>query len=245
MEYSPYFNILDSVDSTNNYAMAKVHEGLATHGMAWFAHDQTQGKGQRGKEWISAPGQNIILSIVIKPAPLFRDFPFLFNAFIANCCQQFLQEKSGHNIFIKWPNDLYWCDRKAGGILIENVFSGTDWKWSVLGIGININQSIFSTNASRPVALAEITGKKSDPLILGKQLYSYILQKFNLINSESLTAILMHYNNVLYKKNATVKLRKNNAIFRTTIKEVNQKGQLIAVDVMERFFDFGEVEWVL
>jgi BirA family transcriptional regulator, biotin operon repressor / biotin---[acetyl-CoA-carboxylase] ligase len=244
MEQRPYFNILDSVDSTNNYAMAKVHEGLAIHGMAVFAHDQNNGKGQRGKDWISAPGQNIILTVVIKPHPVFRDYPFIFSAFIANCCQQFLREISGHNIFIKWPNDLYWRDRKAGGILIENVFGGIEWKWAVIGIGININQTNFSAAALRPVSLAEITGENYDPLALGKQLHNLILKKYNLLKENSAATILSNYNKLLYKKDTAVKLRKGNAVFNTTIKEVNEHGQLITEDVMERIFAFGEVEWV-
>jgi len=245
MEHSPYFNILDSVDSTNNYAMAKVHAGMATHGMAWFALHQKAGKGQRGKEWISEPGENIILSIVIKPGHMFRVFPFILSAFIANCCQQFLQNITGHNIFIKWPNDLYWRDRKAGGILIENVFTGTEWKWAVIGIGINVNQTVFSNEAIRPVSLVDMTDTNYDPVSLSKQLHSYILEKYNLITSENSDGILEYYNAVLYKKGAVVKLRKNNAVFKTTITEVNEKGQLVAQDVMERQFDFGEVEWVI
>ena len=62
-----FFNILNTVDSTNNYAMAKVHAGMAAHGMAWFAKEQTTGKGQRGKSWISEKGKNIALSLVLEP----------------------------------------------------------------------------------------------------------------------------------------------------------------------------------
>ncbi len=245
MQQSRLFNILDSVDSTNNYAMAKVHEGMATHGMAWFAHAQTAGKGQRGKEWLSTPGQNIILSIVLKPELLFRVRPFYFSAFIALCCYEFLQKQTSQIFFIKWPNDLYWRDRKAGGILVENIFAGTEWKWAVVGIGINVNQAVFNKNLLKAVSLNEITGEQKNPLLLAQELHSYIVQKYNSITQQSIAEVLYQYNKVLYKKNELVKLKKNLALFSTTIKEVNEEGQLVTEDVIERQFNFGEVEWVL
>jgi BirA family biotin operon repressor/biotin-[acetyl-CoA-carboxylase] ligase len=244
MEQSRLFNILDSVDSTNNYAMAKVHEGLATHGMAWFAHEQKAGKGQRGKEWVSDSGQNILLSIVIKPALIFRVRPFYLSALVALCCQEFLQKNTGQHFFIKWPNDLYWGDRKAGGILIENIFTGTEWKWAVVGIGINVNQQQFLTRGFSAVSLAEITSEVKDPVLLARQLHAYILDKFNFTTEHAMNEILSQYNNVLFKKNELVKLRKNFALFTTTIKGVNETGQLVTEDVMERHFNFGGVEWI-
>lgn len=245
MEQSRLFNILDSVDSTNNYAMGKVHEGMATHGMAWYAHAQTAGKGQRGKEWVSEAGKNIILSIVLKPALIFRSRPFYFSALMALCCHEFLEKITGEKVFIKWPNDLYWGDRKAGGMLIENVFAGTEWKWSVAGIGINVNQTVFNEEVPRAVTLSEIAGHEKDPVLLAQQLHSYILHKFNATTEETFEELLPQYNKVLYKKNEEVKLRKNFAVFSTTIKAVNETGQLITQDVMEREFNFGGVEWIL
>jgi BirA family transcriptional regulator, biotin operon repressor / biotin---[acetyl-CoA-carboxylase] ligase len=245
MEHSRLFNILDSVDSTNNYAMAKVHEGLATHGMAWFAHEQREGKGQRGKHWVSDAGQNILLSIVIKPALIFRVRPFYLSALMALCCQEFLEKNTGQHFFVKWPNDLYWDDRKAGGILIENIFNGTEWKWAVVGIGINVNQQQFLTQGLRAVSLYEITNQVKDPVLLARELHAYILDKFNSTTEHNMNEILLKYNKNLFKKNEQVKLRKNFALFFTTIKGVNETGQLVTEDVMERHFNFGGVEWIL
>ena len=244
MKQSRLFNILDSVDSTNNYAMAKVHEGLATHGMAWFAHDQTAGRGQRGKEWTSNPGKNIILSIVLRPELIFRALPFQFSAFMAICCYEFLQKSTGQNFFIKWPNDIYWRDRKAVGILIENSFQGSEWKWAVVGIGINVNQMKFNKDVPKAVSLHEITGEEYEPVLLAKQLHEFILNKYNLLTEVSIKNIMPLYNEVLFKKNELVKLRKDSAVFSTNIKKVNDAGQLITEDTMERNFDFGTVEWI-
>ncbi|MBC7865961.1 MAG: biotin--[acetyl-CoA-carboxylase] ligase [Gloeobacteraceae cyanobacterium ES-bin-316] len=245
MKQSHLFNILNSVDSTNNYAMAKVHAGLATHGMAWFAQSQTGGKGQRGKAWQSEPGKNIILSMVLKTAPIFKSKPFCFSALIALCCSEFIHKITDQKVFIKWPNDLYWRDRKAGGILIENVFAGTEWKWAVVGIGINVNQTNFDGLAREAVSLKEMATKSLNPVLLARGLHQCILDKLDALRENEVYELLPLYNALLYKKNEMVKLRKDAAVFSTTIKGVNENGQLMTADVLEREFDFGTVEWVL
>jgi BirA family transcriptional regulator, biotin operon repressor / biotin---[acetyl-CoA-carboxylase] ligase len=123
--------------------MAKVHAGLASHGTVFFAHEQSAGKGQRGKTWITEAGANIIMSIVLQPDLLEIKHQFALSACIAVCLHDFFQKYSGNDCRIKWPNDLYWRDRKTGGILIENVILGTAWKYAIVGIGININQVAF------------------------------------------------------------------------------------------------------
>ncbi len=245
MEQRQLYNILDSVDSTNNYAMGKVHEGLATHGMAWFAHRQTAGKGQRGKEWQSETGKNVLLSIVLKPGPVFRSRPFYFSAFIALCCAEVLASETTKDFQIKWPNDLYWGDRKAGGILIENNFQGSEWNWTVVGIGINVNQVVFGEANARAVSLCEVAGKQLDPVDLGARLHEYILHKYEEVNELTVKELVPRYNQFLYKKDQEVKLRKNFAVFQTTIKGVSETGQLITMDTQERYFNFGGVEWIL
>jgi len=237
------FSILDSVDSTNNYAMAMVHAGMAKHAMAWFAHEQTTGRGQRQKSWESAAGQNIALSIAVKPPAVFFGKQFYFSVIIANACYAFFKKYAGDETSIKWPNDIYWRDRKAGGILIENKLSVKDWKWAVIGIGININQTAFDKSLVNPVSLKQITGKSHDPLTLANELYEHIMAavdstEISLVNS------LQHYNDCLFQMGKTVRLKKENMVFETRIKGVNGFGQLLTEDTIERQFNFGEIEWV-
>ena len=146
---SPFIELL-SVDSTNNYALTKLHAGLTQHGAAFFAHEQIAGKGQRGKTWISEKDANLILSVVINPHHLLElTQQFLLSACVAVSAAEFFSRYAGDATRIKWPNDLYWSDRKAGGILIENIIGSqrsdtespiASWLWAVAGIGININQ---------------------------------------------------------------------------------------------------------
>ena len=112
---------LQSVDSTNNYARGQIHAGLAQHGMAFFAHDQVAGKGQRGKVWATEKEANIIISLLVKPKPMQLAQQFQLSACMAVALHEFFTKYAGEDTKIKWPNDLYWQDRKAGGMLIESV----------------------------------------------------------------------------------------------------------------------------
>lgn len=244
MPTAPFFNILDSVDSTNNYAMAKVHEGLASHGMAWFTATQTGGRGQRGKNWISQPGKNIALSLVLQPPQFIAAHQFFLSATVSLACHEFVLSYAGEGTRIKWPNDLYWCDRKAGGILIENVFMGKVLKYTVVGIGININQTRFDPALTNPVSLKQITGKDFDLMVLAKELYTLLIKRTANMEIAAFDQLMKTYNHHLYASHDKVRLKKDNAVFETEIIEVNKKGQLITFDTIERSFNFGEVEWI-
>ena len=130
---------LPTVESSNNYATRQVQAHLAGHGATWFAYNQTKGKGQRGNTWTTHPGQNIILTTVIEPIHLKLADQFILSAAVAVACYDFFSSYALDETSIKWPNDIYWKDRKAGGILIENILQGTDWKYAIVGIAININ----------------------------------------------------------------------------------------------------------
>jgi BirA family transcriptional regulator, biotin operon repressor / biotin---[acetyl-CoA-carboxylase] ligase len=245
MEQNEIFSILDSVESTNNYAMQQVHAGLAKHGQAWYAHEQWGGKGQRGKLWKTNAGENVILSIAIQPNPIFRGKPFLLSALVASICRDCFAEIAGNDTKIKWPNDIYWDDRKAGGILIENIFKGKDWQWTIIGIGININQEVFDENLANATSLKMITKKEYDPILMAKKIQKILLQKLKQISTTNVDHCLDNLNNQLYKKSETVNLKKGNAVFATKIIAVNEYGQLLTEDVMERKFEVGEVEWLV
>ena len=238
-----FFTILNTVDSTNNYAMGRVHDGLAKHGMLWFANEQTAGKGQRGKAWVTEKGKNIAMSLVLEPGRLQITDQFHLSAAVALACFQFFAAYAGEETKIKWPNDLFWRDRKAGGILIENKFQGKAWKWAVVGIGININQTRFDKFLINPVSLKQITGKTFNTIELAKELYALMMK--NLAELKTAENIMEQYNEHLYKINKNVTLRNGDVKFETVIKEVSKEGRLITVDAIEREFGFGEVEWVL
>jgi BirA family biotin operon repressor/biotin-[acetyl-CoA-carboxylase] ligase len=167
---------LSTIDSTNIYAMAQIKEGLAMSGSCFRADYQTHGKGQHGRIWESSKGQNILCSYILeleKLDDLKKWTPtdqIGFSAAIALGIRAFFDAHTNGNTKIKRPNDIYWRDRKAGGILIENLLKGTAWTWTVIGIGININQTVFSPEAPNPVSLKQITGLDWDILSLQEAL---------------------------------------------------------------------------
>ena len=244
MEQNELFSILDTVDSTNNYATGQVHAGLAKHGEAWFAMDQFAGKGQRGKSWKSSPGENLMMSIAINPDKVFSTKPFLFSVLVAAVCREVLTQFVDSELKIKWPNDIYWRDRKAGGILIENIFRGSGWGWAVVGIGININQAHFDDSVTNGTSLKLITGKSHDPIQIAKKLQQALMKKLDNIKHYEIWECLEYYNEHLYKKEEVTGLKKGSAVFQTTILSVNEYGQLLTKDVIERTFEVGEIVWV-
>jgi BirA family transcriptional regulator, biotin operon repressor / biotin---[acetyl-CoA-carboxylase] ligase len=164
---------LSTIDSTNIYAMAQIKEGLAKSGSCYTADFQTNGKGQHGRVWESNKGQNLLCSYILELNTLdaLKNWTpanqIGFSAAIALGARAFFAAFAGSETKIKKPNDIYFSDRKAGGILIENLVRGQEWTWAVIGIGMNINQTEFSPEAlnsvsSNPISLQEITNQSWD-----------------------------------------------------------------------------------
>jgi BirA family biotin operon repressor/biotin-[acetyl-CoA-carboxylase] ligase len=234
---------LDSVDSTNNYAMGLIHEGLAQHGLTIRTAHQTKGKGQRGKIWETEPGSNLSFSIIVKPGLLLTQ-SFQLLAATALAVRDELEKVLGDETKIKWPNDLYWRDRKTGGILIENVVRGRQWQWAVIGIGINVNQTKFK-GLKNPVSIKQITGKETDVLQLAQAIQKAVLNECNNLQQQGFAAIFETYNRQLYKLQQPVRLKKETRILSTKVNGVNTTGQLVTGTEVEECFDFGEVEWLV
>jgi BirA family biotin operon repressor/biotin-[acetyl-CoA-carboxylase] ligase len=235
--------------------------------MAIFAHEQTAGRGQMGRKWEAETGANIALSIVIKPEGLRLSGQFQLSACAAISVHELLAKYAGDETKIKWPNDLYWQDRKAGGVLIESVvgsgkweagsggkenkesaFAETlanKWKWAIIGIGININQTAFPDWLPNPVSLKQITGQTFDPVLLAKELCGIFQKNINELLNEGFEKIYAAYLTNLYKKNSEVKFKKENRVFEATVKSVSPSGKLIVQHSIEEELDFGELEWII
>jgi BirA family biotin operon repressor/biotin-[acetyl-CoA-carboxylase] ligase len=238
------FIVLPKIDSTNNYAMKEAKMGNLSFGTVFFAIDQTHGKGQRSKTWESKPGENIMMSIYADPMGLNISQQVLISFATAIACYKFFKKYAGEETSIKWPNDIYWRDRKAGGILIENVIQGNKWVAAIIGIGININQTTFGNMERQPVSLKQITGKNLNTIEVAKELCDEVEFQLGKAHELSINLIVEQYNDALYKKNQIIKLKKNNVAFEALIKEVNKKGNLVVEQGFEREYVFGEIEWI-
>ncbi len=224
------FTELTEVDSTNIYAMNQVKTNLAGHGAAFLAQKQWAGKGQMGKVWEAEKGQNILLSVVLDSKKLVFDGlalePSVVSMLVAVGCFNFFITYAGDETRIKWPNDIYWRDRKAAGILIENSFRGPIWQWSIAGMGVNLNQTGFGMELTKAVSLKQITGKTFQVPALAKELCSHIEAALQIVVDKGPDTLLALYNNVLYKKGEQVLLDIEGQKINATICRVLSNGYL-------------------
>ncbi len=239
------FNILPTTDSTNNHAMNEARMGQASDGMAYFALDQYQGKGQRSRSWCSKPGENIILSVVKDCSGLQLNNQFQLSVAVALACFDFFSAYAGDETRIKWPNDIYWRDRKAGGILIENMVKAGRWDKAIIGMGINVNQTSFDKMEGKPVSLKQITGKSFDPISLAKELCLHLDKRISMLENRPFEQLLSAYNEQLFKKNELVLFKRDNIQFQAKVNGVDKDGQLLIVHGVEEQIPFGEITWIL
>lgn len=242
-EGAPFIE-LQRVESTNNYATGLVHAGMAQHGTAVFAHHQSAGKGQKGKTWESEAGKNVAMSLVLQPPSLSLSQSFQLSMAMAIGIRNFFVHYAGEETKIKWPNDLYWRDRKAAGILIENVVLGSKWNAAVVGIGINVNQTVFEGLEGRAVSLKQITGKDHEPVAMAKELLAHLSKAYAVLlklPSETIEEYRKH----LYGLNQDVRLKQGSRVFTATVKDVTPLGELVVEHATEERFAVGEVEWVI
>ncbi|MBD5344823.1 MAG: biotin--[acetyl-CoA-carboxylase] ligase [Bacteroides sp.] len=154
---SPRMVWLDTTASTNT-ALASMPD--ARHGTVVITHSQTAGRGQRGNSWEAAPGLNVTMSMLIEPRAITAAGQFAVSEIVALGVANILSLLAGPSdeISVKWPNDIYAGDRKIAGILIENTIAGRRIIKSIAGIGVNINQPRFESDAPNPVSLLQLTG---------------------------------------------------------------------------------------
>ncbi len=224
--------------------MLMLQQGIAGHGYTVFAHQQTAGKGQRGKAWDTEAQSNILLSSVLDVSFLTLQQQFMLSAMVALAVHDFFSAHAGDATRIKWPNDIYWQNRKAGGILIENVVRGSRWNWAIVGIGLNINQASFPEHLTRAVSLRQVTGQQFDLPTLAMELCACLEKHFKAFKEHGGIGIIDSYNAHLFKRNEEVLLKKGDELLPCVINAVDQEGQLLVSNDRYSHFRFGEVEWL-
>lgn len=155
----PHYIHLKETPSTSTYACKMA--SLLPSGTVIYSYNQTAGRGQRGNSWEAEPGKNLSFSLLVKDVALKPDEQFYISEGVSLAIVGFLRQYAGE-FSIKWPNDIYWRDKKICGMLIENTLLGAAIKTSVIGVGININQTVFRGGAPNPVSLAQIIGHETD-----------------------------------------------------------------------------------
>ncbi len=236
---------LTSINSTNTYAMQQIKAKVAEHGVAYFAHSQTNGKGSRGKTWHSQTGNNIILSTTLQVDWLSLQKQFYLSIAVSLATHDFFSNYVQNGISIKWPNDIYYFNHKIAGILIENNVKANKLAWAVVGIGANINQTIFPDSVSKAISLSLITKDNYDIIDITHQLCNCLEKRYQQLLSGNEAALFKEYNEKLFKINEKIKLKKGDVIFNCTLKGVAENGYLLVKNGKEEAFDFDDITWII
>jgi BirA family transcriptional regulator, biotin operon repressor / biotin---[acetyl-CoA-carboxylase] ligase len=219
-------HFLDEVESTNQYLINFLESDNIEEEMAVACFNQTKGRGQRGNTWISESGKNISYSIAIHPNYLSARNQFIIAQAIALAVKSFLDEFI-KDISIKWPNDIYWNNKKIAGTLIENNLKGDLIDYSVIGIGININQDIFPDTLPNPVSIKQITGIEYNLEDLVSKLHHKIKDVLEELSHGTEVEIQRYYLNALYRRDGFHSYNNWNNIFKARIRGISAKGNLI------------------
>ena len=200
---------------------------------------QTAGKGQGTNSWESERGKNLLFSIFYHPEGIPANRQFVISMAISLAIADALGEQIG-DVSIKWPNDIYWRNGKIGGILIENRLSGQIIRDSIIGVGINVNQQHFHSDAPNPVSLWQIHGQETDR----EALLHEILDRFSLYIHQE---IKERYKAILYRRKGFHPYSDKEGTFMATFVDVEDDGHLLLSDESgkERRYVFKEVQYII
>ena len=214
------------------------------------AEFQTAGKGQRGNTWEAEEGKNLLFSFVLYPSFLEARRQFILSQIVSLAIKEELSRWSDE-ITIKWPNDIYWKDKKICGILIENDLSGHHIRRSIAGIGININQEVFNSDAPNPVSLKQITGKEHDRYEILAHILRRVQIYYNSLQMEDFAVysdeISTRYARSLFRRRGLHPYEDANGKFLARLLRVEQDGRFVLEDEggSEREYLFKEVQYIL
>ena len=237
------------VPSTNTYLSQLCKESKAKEFYTVITNNQTAGRGQRGNSWESENGKNLTFSTVVFPTALAAKEQFYLSMTVAFAIVDALRDYTD-GFSIKWPNDIYWNDKKIAGILIENELEGPYVTQSIIGIGLNVNQEEFHSPAPNPVSLFQIIGTSIDREELFNKIIRGIMGGYIFLDTaytEAVPHIRTLYKKSLYRKKGFYPYRDANGEFMAEFHDVESSGHLVLKDEQGvlRSYAFKEVEFIL
>lgn len=237
--------VVNEVESTNNYANQLILDN-AIEGTVVLAQYQSKGRGQIGNRWESEAGKNMLASIILYPNSLSAAKQFIISKLVSLALADFLKNEID-DVFIKWPNDIYVGNKKIAGILIENSIKGNKLYSSVLGIGLNLNQEYFLSDAPNPISLKQITGKNYEIETVTSEIRELIFDWYKEIKTGNFTEIDSAYFSTLFRKGEWKMYLKGGILFEAKIMGIGDFGQLRLEkrDGTVEGFMFRELEFVM
>jgi len=217
---------LNETESTSKALKTISENEELPSGSIVYADFQTAGRGLRGNSWESEAGKNLIFSILFRPSNVPANMPFVISEMISLSVKYTL-DKYIPDISVKWPNDIYHKDKKITGILIENTIHQEKITQSIIGIGVNINQIEFYSDAHNPISMALITGRTFNIMSIMEAFRQEFAIQSQRLNDECFDSIHKDYLNSIYRKEGFHKYRDSTGIFKASIHDIETTGQLV------------------
>ena len=236
----------DAVNSTNDLLLKWAENSSTSNGSVIWALDQYKGKGQHGNTWDSNPGENLTFSMLIRHDGMSVMEQFIFNKAISVALLKSLHVISP-DFKIKWPNDIYLNGKKIAGVLIENSIKGKYIDYSVIGIGINVNQRKFPKDLENASSIITETGVEVELENLLYQIVDHIEYFVNYIHRKQCRKILKIYLNNLFRKDTISVFKKGEEKFNGIIRGVDEFGRIkIELENEEIvLFNNGEIKMMI
>lgn len=244
-------NIIWVDQATSTSTLLAAQADSLGHGSAIAAHTQTAGRGQRGNSWEAEPGKNLTFSLLLRPKSLPAARQFELSQVVAIAVASTLRDElASDDIKIKWPNDIYWRDKKICGMLIEHALTGPAIDRSIAGIGINVNQAAFRSDAPNPISMLSISGREWDLQPLLQRFVDQIIADFDAYEAAPYPAALAEkYKSMLWRAEGCHPYRDNltGETIQARIASVAPTGHLTLAlpDGQERSYAFKEVAAIL
>lgn len=241
---------LKETTSTLTYIRELLKEQVLEDGFTVYTDFQTSGRGQKGNSWESQEGLNLLFSTVSYPSDLKANKQFIISQLISIAITDILCEEindENNNISIKWPNDIYWQEKKLAGILIENNITDNKVSQCILGVGINLNQETFKSDAPNPISLKQITGKTYDiEKTLQKIVDKIYFYHKQIESSEGLEEIKSIYKNRLFRRTGKHLFNDNEQTFLAEIVDIEDSGILVLRTQTNevRKYAFKEIKYI-
>ena len=218
---------LNETHSTNSYLRELImREKEQPEGTVVITDYQTAGRGQKGNSWESERDKNLTFSILLHPNHIPPGKQFILSQLISIAIVGVLKKYDRH-FTIKWPNDIYWKEKKIAGMLIEVDLTGSSLSNAIIGIGININQRHFKSDAPNPVSLTQITGKEHNLSELLEKILDSIVDEYNKYTPDNEEEIRQKYMALLFRNKGVYPYLYGEEIFNASIEGIEPNGQLI------------------
>jgi BirA family biotin operon repressor/biotin-[acetyl-CoA-carboxylase] ligase len=231
---------IKQVDSTNSFLKNLLSNSKPVpEGTVIMAEEQYAGRGQQQNTWHSEPGKNLTFSLLLKPHFLPVDAQFDLNRAVSLGVYDALHLLLGDELKIKWPNDIYYADRKLGGMLVENTIQGGQLKDSVIGIGLNINQENFPPGASNATSVKQILQKDYDLTLLLSEICKKLEVYYLKLKAGQIDFVRNTYLSRLYWLNEVKSFESNSEQFNGIVKNVLPNGLLVIEDTNGQQLEFN------